>query len=1573
MRIYTLLLSVLLLALQSSTLFSQITINEILADNETTLADDQGDFEDWVEIYNAGSTALDLAGYYISDDPDDDQLWQIPTTNAQLTTVPAGGYLLLWADKDTDDGENHIDLKLGSGGETLTLTDPSGTIVDQIVFGSQNTDISYGRTQNGGSSFQLFVSPTPNSSNEVASIPTYSSVIARQVSQLSDDAIEYGFTNQEVDNDAFGMIMTETWNTQKIGVRFQNIPIPSGATITSASIQFTCKEAATSTGPSNLTIKAQKTSADEFLETNSNISQRPTTSASVTWQPAEWTLSGLAGPDQKTSDLSSIVQEVVDQGSWEAGNNLAFIITGTGQRTAENFASGTGPSLIINYEAPVPTTPIANITINEVSASGTDFVDENGGKSDWIELYNDNTFPVSVGGLYLTDKANDLTKWQIGGATPIPAKGFLIILADEEPFLGGFHADFKISGGGETISLVQAVGNDLVILDQIDSGDIPFKTSAGRSTEGANDWVLFATQTPNAPNDATLAWLDTPEFSLNHGVFTSAQSLELSHNEPGVTVRYTTDNSDPDLSSTVYTGPISVSETMAVRARAYKSGHAPSQIKTKSYLFDASGSLPVVMITTDPDNLYDDQIGIYTVGTNGIDVGFCSDNMPVNYWQDWERPAHITFFETDGEEKFAVDAGIKISGNCSRRQALKSLNIYLRNNTYGDGDIDYKLFPNRDFKKYERLRLRNSGQDFMHTMLRDGTNQQMLADVTDVEYQSYRPTIVYINGEYFGIQNFRDQYSDEYFDGLFDVPEEELDLIENPRIFPEIKKGDDVHYQALYDFAVANDLSDPANYEYFKTQFDIENLIDYWISMMYISSSDWPANNRQLWRPRTSDGKWRYMYVDSDASTSIFGGNSTNGYEWNTVGEVMDPNQTTWPYDSRSTVFIRKLMDNQEFHDEFIQRTCSFMELLLSEQRAHSFINASKDAIDVEIEDHIQRWAFDTPYLQNKDDWQEKLDRYYNFFTERPSYFYDDLEDEFDLDDQFELTFGYDASTNGEVLIHWKEMSIPFDYTGTYYTNMPIRIKAVADAGYEFQYWLETGDTNDEIDFVADGDRTLTPIFQAVSNVCDPFSADFQDSDNDGICDDDDQCPGFDDNIDANANGIPDGCEGCVDNDNDGICEDFDCNDDDPNLPTAVGTSCDDGDASTSNDVILADGCTCSGTPISTDPCNDLAFTSTNGQITISGLGGAPISGIQIFDSSWDRAFSCFGDCSSQTQVVSLPTDTYFVKISLYDASWNELCSTTGFYTVTSTGPCFDFGGDADGDGICAIDDCDDSNPNLPTTPGTACNDGDPTTTNDQFQSDGCTCLGNTIVATDYCDAEGEFPYHDWISNVTFNQIDHSSGKRTYNNFTDISTPIQRGETYDISLETGYSWETFDEHWGIWIDFNSDNVFAASEQVFSDFMSRPQNGTDNSTIIGQATMPNFPFTSGSTRMRVVMSRGQAATPCDSHPFGEVEDYTVNFSAPTSPRIIRLEENKNKLWMSPNPADFYTEIHLPQNYKTEQIKVYTSNGVLIKTITNIPENSSTFDLNTSNWEEGIYILHADSKGKQAQFARFVIMR
>ncbi len=1391
--------------LYASTLHAQLSINEFMADNGSTIADENGDYEDWIEIFNAGSSSVDIGGYYISDDLTNPTLWQIPSTDPSNTTIPAGGFLLLWADKDTGDGSLHIDIKLGSGGEDIVLLASDGiTVIDQLSFGPQSTDISYGRTLDGGIDFQLFTSPTPSSSNEVSQpTPTFSTTINAIVETVNDDAIQYGTSGGNVNIDHYGMTMVETWNNQTIGIRFGNILIPQGATVTNATIQFSTKSPENSTGDSNLDIKGQLSAdAAPFQEVSQNISSRPTTNSTVNWQPEEWLLDFERGDKQQTPNIAPLIQEIIDQNSWESGNAMAFVISGEGQRSANNFTSGDPSTIQIQVEIPIPTMPISNIYINEISPNGTDFADEHGGYEDWIELYNDNDFPVSLGGLYLTDDIDDLTKWQIASVGEIPANGHLNVFADDQPYLGGLHATFKLSDDGETLALVQALDNQLIIIDSISYPSVPFKATAGRISDGADEWVIFGEQTPVAPNAAALPWLAAPDISLDHGVFNSPQVLTITHEDPSVTIRFTTDSSLPDENSAVYSGEITVNETQSIRARAFKNGHEPSQTKTRNYLFDASPTLPVLMITTDPDNLWDDEFGIYTIGTNGIELGDCSNNVVANFWQDWERPANLTLFQVDGEEAFSVNAGIKISGNCSRRYALKSLNIYLRNNRYGDKDIDYKLFPNRDFKKYKRLRLRNSGQDYRSTMFRDGVNHRMLADITDVEYQNFKPTLVYINGEYFGIQNFKDLYGGDYFDAFHDVPEEELDLIKNPRLGHDVKEGTDVHYNNLFSFVENNDLSEDSNYEYFKTQFDINNLIDYWISMIYMSSSDWPANNLQIWRPRTPEGKWRHVYIDTDATTSAYGSNSNTGPARDTYEKVLDGNQVGWPYDSKSTLFIRSLLENQAFNDEYIQRTCSFVELVFNPTRVDGFIDEAANAIDAEIGRHTEHWAFDNPYLEDYDDWTGKVDSYRSFFEQRPNFIYHLLAENFDLSDTYELSFNYDENTNGDVVVNWNQMEVPYNYTGTYFTGIPLQITAIAHNGYVFSHWLETGETDPTINFIANFDETLTPIFELLAEVCDPSAPGFLDEDGDGVCDPEDECPGFDDTVDINNNSIPDGCETCVligDDDNDGVCNDEDqC----PGFDDTIDT----------NNNGIPDGC--ESCP---DDDND-------------------------------------GVCNDEDQCPGFD-DTI-------DVNNNGIPDGCDGCT------------DNDNDGICEEDDCDDNDSNFPMAPGTPCDDGNAQTNNDVILSNGCTCQGTIEPPSGtYCESEGDFPWSEWIEGVQLNSLNNISGKSHYSDFTNLSTTLNSGASYNISLTAGYSYTTYDEYFTVWIDYNQDFVFASNEIAYTGIVSGLPNGTDTGVINGLINVPPDAL-NGITRMRVSMSRDLYADPCSLITFGEVEDYSV---------------------------------------------------------------------------------------------------
>jgi hypothetical protein len=141
-----------------------LSVNEFLASNETVNQDEQGEFEDWVELYNAGDTPLDVGGMYLTDDLSRPTRWRFPDG----TIIPAGGFLLIWADGEPGDGTLHASFRLSKEGEEIGLFDQDEAgngLLDSVVFGPQTTDVSTGRWPDGGETWRVFEAPTPGGSN----------------------------------------------------------------------------------------------------------------------------------------------------------------------------------------------------------------------------------------------------------------------------------------------------------------------------------------------------------------------------------------------------------------------------------------------------------------------------------------------------------------------------------------------------------------------------------------------------------------------------------------------------------------------------------------------------------------------------------------------------------------------------------------------------------------------------------------------------------------------------------------------------------------------------------------------------------------------------------------------------------------------------------------------------------------------------------------------------------------------------------------------------------------------------------------------------------------------------------------------------------------------------------------------------------------------------------------------------------------------------------------------------------------------------------------------------------------
>src|SRR5690606_8054038 len=273
---------------------------------------------------------------------------------------------------------------------------------------------------------------------------------------------------------------------------------------------------------------------------------------------------------------------------------------------------------------------------------------------------------------------------------------------------------------GEEVVLSNASG---LLLDKISYPKQLTNISYGRTTNGTWAYLSFPTAGgANNPASATQR-LARPRVSVVGGRYSSTVQVSLSHHQAEAEIRYTTDGSEPTINSSKFSTAISVSQTRTLKAKAFLNGFLPGETETQTYFINEhTFSLPVISISTRPTYLYDNTIGIYIEGTNGVS-GYCNNN-PVNWNRDWNRHAVFEYYDKDGNRLFNQSVDIRIGGNCSRNQQQKSFAIKARDK-YGSNIMNYKFFANKNVNQFGGLMLRTSGNDFNVTMFRDAFMQSL--------------------------------------------------------------------------------------------------------------------------------------------------------------------------------------------------------------------------------------------------------------------------------------------------------------------------------------------------------------------------------------------------------------------------------------------------------------------------------------------------------------------------------------------------------------------------------------------------------------------------------------------------------------------------------------------------------------------------------------------------------------------------------------------------------------------------------------------------------------------------------
>jgi len=633
-------------------------------------------------------------------------------------------------------------------------------------------------------------------------------------------------------------------------------------------------------------------------------------------------------------------------------------------------------------------------------------------------------------------------------------------VADEINLPGSMlHTNFKISSTGETVTIIDT---DSLLIDSLYTQNLLPDVSIGRINDG-EDIGMFMMPTPGAPNgeESVSGVLGELSFSHSAGFYDEAQMfIGVYSNDEDVDIYYSLDGTEPNTDSYLYTNPIFIQGNKVVRAASYKSGWLSSPIKTATFILDNdSYGLPTIFLSTAPENFFDYYTGIYVMGPNA------SPDYPhfgANFWEDWEKPIYIEVLETDGTY-FSSPAGVKIFGGWSRGQDQKSFSLFARGD-YGANEFDYPLFPDLDINSYQSFVLRNSGNDWNFTMLRDGY-MTSLFDNIDLDHQDYRPMLVYLNGEFWGLYNLREKVNEHFIAGHHPVDPDELDLIE----VQDANEGTMGNYNQLINYVENSDMTNPVVYDSLSKWIDIDNHINYNIAQIYIDNRDWPGNNIKYWRPHSSDGLWRWILYDTDFGFGIpwMG----IGYDFNTLEFATEPNGPAWPNPPWSTLLFRKLLENDNYKKRFINIFSDRLNTIFKTSYLTNRLDSLASNIENIIPIHQNRWP------NSVQDWGYHIQIMENFAQNRSGYMRQHIRNYFNLPNLAYTLFHISSTGGGKIQINTVIPEV-YPWGGYYYPNIPIEVTAVPDTGYVFSGWSQLPDSSQSMKIQVTDGFTLTAMFE---------------------------------------------------------------------------------------------------------------------------------------------------------------------------------------------------------------------------------------------------------------------------------------------------------------------------------------------------------------------------------------------------------------------------------------------------------------------------------------------------------------
>lgn len=903
-----------------------IVFNEVSSRNVAVLPCSGCEQCDWVELRNLTSEPIELFGFTLTDEANEDPFGNIEAV------LPANGYLVIRCCRngcDNTDGHLCVELGISRYGEDLYLLDGFGNVVAEIsVPELLEPEESYARTEDG--TYGFCFAPTPNAENfavadtqkRMQSVTVNGLIISealpRNAYSLADrdgercDWVElYNPTEQAISLDGF-YLSDDAEDPEKW-------QFPNGYSV--------------GAGEYLLVFLSGKKSNEQELHASFSLSAGEVIT--------------LYCKQTRTYDAITIpdVKDNVSVGRGADGEVVCY-----GQPTP------LGPNGHARKEAEsLGFFQTDAVFISEVCAihkRGSDL-------KDWIELYNGGSERVDLSGWYLSDDADELNKWQLGDIKIAGGDYIVLETTSSRAHSTDSSGPFGISPSGETLYLSDSEG---AVRDVFHSGIQRLGMSSGRIVnDNSVERVYFTTPTKGALNSSSYSkgYTNDPTFSETALYHTEPFDLVLSCLNQSATIYYTTDGSEPDTTSMVYSEPIGIKKNTVVRAVAVCDGLQNSEEITYHYLFEEPHTVPVVCIAMDADD-------------------FKTVNSVREHKDIKERKAYFNYYESDGRIGTSFPGDIKAKGQGTLVYAQKSFSIHLRG-AYGQATVEYPFFEDYPYTEFAALVLRNGGQDYDDTRFIDSFVSRACLEL-NVEAANSRPCVVYINGAYHGLYDLNEDLNADYLATHYGADPDMVDLVR--RNGGIATQGDKKEWKRVFNYAAKADLSSQAKYEEFLEWVDADYFIDYVIVQTFIANSD--LFNQKYWRTQDYSIRWRPILYDLDFAFGSSTRNIMHNY-WDYGGTPSHNGSLTYFY------ITCALRTNASFRQRFIERYVEVVCKHFNTERMTSLLDEMMEEYEPEMGRHIRRWG----QIRSVDKWKSNCETLRIILERRPENILEQLRKEF--------------------------------------------------------------------------------------------------------------------------------------------------------------------------------------------------------------------------------------------------------------------------------------------------------------------------------------------------------------------------------------------------------------------------------------------------------------------------------------------------------------------------------------------------------------------------------------------------